>query len=34
MNFIELIKQRQSIRSYLPQPVEKEKIIQCLEAAT
>ena len=33
MNFTELIKQRQSARSYLPQPVEKEKIIRCLEAA-
>ncbi|HPS24967.1 MAG TPA: nitroreductase family protein, partial [Bacteroidales bacterium] len=33
MSFAELIKQRQSARSYLPRPVEKEKIIRCLEAA-
>jgi nitroreductase len=33
MSFAELIKQRQSARSYLARPVEKEKIIRCLEAA-
>ncbi len=33
MLFSELIKQRRSVRSYKDQPVEKEKIIQCLEAA-
>jgi nitroreductase len=33
MLFSELIKQRRSVRSYKDQPVEKEKITQCLEAA-
>lgn len=33
MNFLKLIKQRQSVRSYTDQPVEKEKLYQCLEAA-
>jgi nitroreductase len=33
MSFAELIKQHQSARSYLARPVEKEKIIRCLEAA-
>jgi len=33
MDFSELIKIRQSVRSYTSQPVEKEKITQCLEAA-
>ncbi|MDR1683799.1 MAG: nitroreductase family protein [Candidatus Symbiothrix sp.] len=33
MNFSELIKQRQSNRSYQSKPVEQEKIEQCLEAA-
>ncbi len=31
--FFELIKRRQSTRAYLEKPVEKEKILQCLEAA-
>ena len=33
MEFSELIKVRQSDRKYLPQEVEKEKIVKCLEAA-
>lgn len=33
MEFSELIKVRQSDRKYLPQKVEKEKIVKCLEAA-
>jgi nitroreductase len=33
MLFSELIKQRRSVRSYKDQPVEKEKVMQCLEAA-
>ena len=31
--FSELIKRRQSTRAYIDKPVEKEKILQCLEAA-
>lgn len=33
MDFIELIQKRQSDRRYTEQPVEKEKIMRCLEAA-
>lgn len=33
MKFSELIVTRQSVRRYEPQPVEKEKLLQCLEAA-
>jgi nitroreductase len=33
MAFIDLLKSRRSIRSFLPRPVEREKIIKCLEAA-
>jgi len=33
MNFIELVKTRQSVRRYDPQPVEKQKLELCLEAA-
>jgi nitroreductase len=33
MSFIELVKQRQSVRKYSDKPVEKEKIDQCIEAA-
>ncbi len=33
MDFSELIKIRQSVRSYSDKPVEKEKLEQCLEAA-
>ena len=33
MDFSELIKIRQSVRSYSNKPVEKEKLDQCLEAA-
>lgn len=33
MNFQELILARQSVRKYTDQPVEKEKIMRCLEAA-
>ena len=32
-NFLELANRRQSYRKYLDKPVEKEKIIQCIEAA-
>ncbi|MDP2423570.1 MAG: nitroreductase family protein [Bacteroidales bacterium] len=32
-NFTDLIKTRQSVRRYDPRPVEKEKLLQCLEAA-
>jgi len=32
-SFKDLVYQRRSIRSYLEKPVEKEKIIQCIEAA-
>lgn len=33
MTLDEIIQRRRSIRRYLPQPVEKEKILACLEAA-
>ena len=33
MSFAELAKMRQSDRKYKNQPVEKEKLIQCLETA-
>lgn len=33
MQFIDFIKQRQSVRKYLKKPVEKEKVMRCLEAA-
>jgi nitroreductase len=33
MKLHDLIKTRQSVRRYQPRPVEKEKLIQCLEAA-
>lgn len=33
MSFLELLKKRQSVRAYSSQPVEREKIRQCLEAA-
>jgi len=33
MEFFELVKKRRSVRSYLPQAVEKEKIVRCIEAA-
>ena len=33
MNFIELIQKRQSDRKYVSDPVEKEKLMRCLEAA-
>ena len=33
MALIDLIKQRRSVRSYLDKPVEREKIVMCLEAA-
>lgn len=32
-NFLELVKSRQSVRSYLDKPVEAEKIERCLEAS-
>jgi nitroreductase len=31
--FLDLVRQRQSVRSYLPDAIEKEKINRCLEAA-
>ncbi len=33
MNFLDIIKQRQSTRKYINKPVENEKILRCLEAA-
>ncbi len=33
MNFLELAKNRQSVRKYLNKPVEPEKIARCIEAA-
>jgi len=33
LNFIELTKVRQSVRKYSNRPVEKEKLLRCLEAA-
>lgn len=33
MNFIELAQKRYSVRSYLEKPVEREKIIRCVETA-
>lgn len=33
MNFIELAKKRHSVREYRDRPVEREKILSCLEAA-
>jgi nitroreductase len=33
MNFLELVRERQSVREYLDRPVEREKIERCLEAA-
>ena len=32
MNFQELIQQRQSVRKYIDKPVEREKIVQLIEA--
>jgi nitroreductase len=33
MKFMDLVSKRQSVRSYLPEPVEREKIERCLEAS-
>ena len=33
MTFLDLVNQRQSCRAYLEQPVEREKLERCLEAA-
>lgn len=33
MNFLELVKKRQSVRGYLNTPVERDKIERCIEAA-
>lgn len=33
MSFLEMVKKRQSVRAYSAQPVEREKIDRCLEAA-
>ncbi len=32
-SFKQLIIQRQSVRKYAPKPVEKDKVVSCLEAA-
>ncbi|MCK5761013.1 MAG: nitroreductase family protein [Candidatus Delongbacteria bacterium] len=34
MNFLELAKKRSSVRSYIDKPIEKEKILRCIEAAS
>ena len=31
--FLQLVKQRRSVRTYTNQPIEREKLMQCLEAA-
>ena len=31
--FMEIVRSRRSIRRYLPQPLEREKVLDCLEAA-
>jgi nitroreductase len=33
VNFLDLVRKRQSVRGYSPQPVERAKIERCLEAA-
>jgi nitroreductase len=33
MKFLELITKRQSVRKYINKPIEKEKLIRCIEAA-
>ncbi len=33
MNFLDLVKKRQSVRRYLPQEIESERLVRCLEAA-
>jgi nitroreductase len=33
MTFLELARRRQSVRSYLPEPIQRDKIERCLEAA-
>lgn len=33
MNFLDLVKHRRSVRNFLDTPVEREKIMMCLEAA-
>lgn len=33
MTFLDLVKQRESVRKYTDQPVEREKLEQCVEAA-
>ncbi len=33
MSFLDMARRRQSVRSYLPRPVERSKIERCLEAA-
>jgi nitroreductase len=33
VNFLDLVKKRQSVRKYLDKPVEREKVERCLEAA-
>ena len=33
MKFLELVRQRQSVRRYLPDPVEPKKLERCIEAA-
>ena len=34
MKFLDLVNRRESVRRYTDRPVEREKIEQCLEAAT
>ena len=33
MTFMDIVRARRSVRSYLKKPVEREKLLQCLEAA-
>ncbi|MGC8765610.1 MAG: nitroreductase family protein [Brevinematia bacterium] len=33
MSFLELVRTRRSVRNYLQRPVEREKILKCIEAA-
>ena len=33
MEFLDLVKHRKSVRNFLDRPVEREKIMMCLEAA-
>lgn len=33
MKFLDLVRQRQSVRKYIDKPVEREKVLNCIEAA-